>query len=126
MIPMAKPRILLADDHVSLLRSLGRLLQDDCEVLGYATTVEGLVAEVRGCHPDIVVVDLNMPDANGIDACQRLKLAQPDIKIVMLTAEDDFHVRAAALDAGASDFVPKSAIERLLPAIWNVWPKPAN
>jgi DNA-binding response OmpR family regulator len=70
------------------------------------------------CQPDVVVLDISLPDVNGIEACRRLRLVQPAVKIVMLTAMDDERIREAALEAGASDFVPKSLVYKFLePAI---------
>ena len=119
---MTKPRVLLADDHVQLQNALRRLLEPECEMVGRATTVAELIAEARTWRPDVVVVDLMLPDSSGLDACRQLKAALPAIGIVMLTAMDDPDVRDAALAAGASDFVPKRlASQRLLPAIRTAW-----
>jgi DNA-binding NarL/FixJ family response regulator len=119
-----KPRVLLADDHVLLRAALTRLLEPECEMVGRATTVAELLAEAQTWHPDVVVVDLMLPESNGLDACRQLKAALPAIGIVMLTAVDDPDVREAALAAGASDFVPKSlAHQHLLPAIRTAWLK---
>jgi DNA-binding NarL/FixJ family response regulator len=114
--------VLLADDHAQLQIALTRLLEPDCDMVGRATTVAELLAEAQTWHPDVVVVDLMLPESNGLDACRQLKAALPAIGIVMLTAMDDPDVRAAAIAAGASDFVPKRlALQRLLPAIRAAW-----
>jgi len=124
MRPGTKPRVLLADDYGPLQVALKRLLEPDCELVGRAATVAELLAEAHTWHPDVVVVDLMLPDSDGIDACRRLKAALPAIGIVMLTAMDDADVRQAALAAGAADFVAKHlADEHLLTAIHNAWCK---
>ena len=126
MMPPPKPRVVLADDYVPLLKALTRLLEHDCELVGYATTVAELLRVAESCEPDVVIVDLSLPDANGIEACRQLRLFQPAIKIVMLTATDDEFIREAALRAGASDFVPKRLVDkRLMPAIRSVCSRPA-
>jgi len=114
----AKPRVLLVDDYVPLLKALTRLLEHDCHLVGHATTVAELFEIVEICQPDVVVLDISLPDRNGIEACRQLRLVQPDVKIVMLTAMDDERIREAALQAGASDFVIKALVDEYLePAI---------
>jgi two-component system response regulator DevR len=114
----AKPRVLLADDYVPLLKALTRLLEHDCHLVGHATTVAELFELVEICQPDVVVLDISLPDRNGIDACRELRKVQPAVKIVMLTAMDDERIREAALQAGASDFVIKALVDQYLePAI---------
>ena len=117
-----KPRVLLADDNAPLRNSLSRLLSPDCEMVGRATTVAELLAEAQAWHPDVVVVDLMLPESNGLDACRQLKTALPEIGIVMLTAMEDPDVRDEALATGASAFVLKRLIcQHLLPAIRTAW-----
>ena len=118
--PTAKPRVLLVDDHVPLLKALTRLLERDCHLVGHATTVAELFELVGICQPDVVVLDVSLPDRNGIEACRQLRLVQPAVKIVMLTAMSDERVREAAMRAGASDFVTKAMVDKYLaPAIRN-------
>jgi DNA-binding NarL/FixJ family response regulator len=120
----AKPRVLLADDHAPLQVALRQLLEPECELVGRAAAVSELLAEAHRWHPDVVVVDLLLPESDGIDACRQLKAALPAIRIVMLTAMDDADIRQAALAAGASDSVSKHlADQRLLTAIRNAWGK---
>jgi DNA-binding NarL/FixJ family response regulator len=123
---MQKPRVLLADDYVPLLKALSRLLEQDCDLVGYATTAAELFDLAATSAPDVVVLDLSLPDASGIDACRHLRSLQPAIRIVMLTAIDDHLIREAAMEAGASDFVLKRALdEQLMPAIRGVCPPEA-
>src|SRR5687767_13162814 len=112
----AKPRVFLVDDHVPLLKALTRLLEHDCHLVGHATTVAELFELVGICQPDVVVLDISLPDRNGIEACRQLRLVQPAVKIVMLTAMDDEYIREAALQAGASDFVTKASVDKHLEA----------
>jgi DNA-binding NarL/FixJ family response regulator len=104
----AKPRVLLVDDCVPLLKALTRMLEDGCHLVGHATTVAEMFELVEICQPDVVVLDVSLPDRNGIEACRQLRLVQPAVKIVMLTAMDDERIREASLRAGASDFVTKA------------------
>ena len=115
-----RPRVLLADDYAPLVRGLTRVLSPDCDIVGHATSVAELVRAATTCRPDIVIVDLFLPDGNGIDACRQLRAMQPDVKVILLTAADDTDIRLEALNAGASDFVSKYRTEQLLPAIINL------
>ena len=122
MTARTKPRVLVADDHASFTLALKGLLEPDCELVGQAATVAELLAGAHEWHPDVAVVDLMLPESNGIDACIQLKAAFPSMGIVMLTAMDDPDVKQAALAAGASGFVPKhSAGLLLLDAIRAAW-----
>jgi DNA-binding NarL/FixJ family response regulator len=114
--PPARPRVLLVDDNLPLLRAVTRLLEHDYHIAGHATTVAELFERVGMCRPDVVVLDVSLPDQNGIEACRQLRLLHPAIKIVMLTAMDDERIREAALRAGASDFVPKGVLDEFLEA----------
>jgi DNA-binding NarL/FixJ family response regulator len=107
--------------------ALTRLLSLECDIVGHARTAAELLTEATTHGPDVVVVDLYLADENGIEACRQLKSANPDVKIVMVTAEDDSHIRSAALNAGASDFVPKSmAHVQLVPAILRLCSRSAD
>ena len=110
-----KLHVLLADDHQPLLVALARLLAFDCEVVGSVTTVAELLDAVNSFLPDIVVVDLNMPDGSGIAACRHIKQIHPFMQVILLTADDDEDIRAAAMEAGAADFVSKSKARSQLP-----------
>ena len=96
-----KPRVLLADDCVSLLTALERLLRGDCEIVGRATTVAELLEQTRVGRPEVIVLDVMLSGSSGIDACRQLKTTMPDVTIVILTAMEDGDVRSAALNAGA-------------------------
>lgn len=113
-----QPRVVLADDYQPMIVALTRLLSRDCEIVGHALTAADLLQETINHRPDIAVVDLYLADESGIEACRRLKSVDPHLQIVMVTAQDDPHIRSAVLNAGASDLVPKHmAYVELLPAI---------
>ena len=119
---MIKPRVILADDYAPLLTALGRLIGQECEIVGRVETVVDLVEVAKVTRPDIAIVDMTMPDASGIDACRRLKEIQPEIGVIIVTAIDDVDVRKAALDAGAADYITKTMTHtRLLAAIREIW-----
>ena len=95
-----------------------RLLSSSCDVVGTVTTGAQLLDAARRLDPDIIVVDLHLPDMSGLDACRQLKAAAPDGSVILLTAANDPKVRQGAFESGASAFVPKyRAGDELLPAI---------
>lgn len=115
-----KLRIYLADDH-SVVREGLRLLvnaQSDMEVIGEAGDGETAWRDARELQPDILVMDISMPNLNGLHATERLKATCPDIKVVVLSAYSDAaHVRQL-LASGAKSYVLKqTAAEELIRAI---------
>jgi DNA-binding NarL/FixJ family response regulator len=117
-----RPRVLLADDYAGILSALSRLLEPSCEIVGQVADGKALLEAAERLVPDVVVLDLSMPELNGLAACQRLKATMPTIKIVMLTAATDDGLRHSALRMGADAFVGKHAIADALPgAIRKAW-----
>ena len=116
---MTRLRVLLADDYPAFITAIGRLLaRHGYEVVGGVEDGAGLLTEAVRLQPDIIVLDLHMPNVNGIEACRELRRVIPQTKIIMLTAESESDVTQGALVAGASAVVSKYAIgEDLLPAI---------
>jgi DNA-binding NarL/FixJ family response regulator len=104
-----RPRVLLADDYPGLLVALRRLLDQSCDVVGSVSSGRDAVEAATALKPDVIVLDLTLPDVSGLEACRQIKLAAPATKVVLLTAVDDMDVRASALQAGASAFVVKRA-----------------
>ncbi len=104
-----RPRVLLADDYPGLLVALRRLLNQSCDVVGSVSSGRDAVEAATALQPDVIVLDLTLPDVSGLEACRQIKVAAPATKVVLLTAVDDMDVRASALQAGASAFVVKRA-----------------
>ncbi len=104
-----RPRVLLADDYPGLLVALRRLLDQSCDVVGSVSSGRDAVEAATALKPDVIVLDLTLPDVSGLEACRQIKLAAPATKVVLLTAVDDMDVRESALQAGASAFVVKRA-----------------
>lgn len=113
-------QILLADDH-AVLRSGLRLLienQPELNVVGEAGNGKEAVTLAQKLKPDIILLDLNMPDMDGLQALPHLREAAPSAKILVLTMHDDVSYLQEALQAGASGYVLKQAIDtELLMAI---------
>jgi DNA-binding NarL/FixJ family response regulator len=105
--PERRPRIVIADDHPSVLVAFSRMLHGCCEVV--ASVPNGLEAidAVNKLRPDVLLVDLMLPDVDGIEVCRKVKQAVPDTDVIIVTAFDDPHVHTVAIQDGASAFVPK-------------------
>lgn len=104
-------RIVLADDH-DVVRSGLRLLlehEPDLEVVAEAGDVESAKRYVRGHHPGVLVLDLDMPGGSGLEAIPAIRSESPDTQIVVLTAHREPLLARQALDAGARGYVLKDA-----------------
>ncbi len=108
---MAPIRILLADDHPVVRDGLAAMLstQPDFQVIGEAGTGAEAVAEAARLHPDVVLMDLEMPVLDGIEAIRRLRDADPAVQVVVLTAFDTDDRILGALQAGAQGYLLKGA-----------------
>jgi DNA-binding NarL/FixJ family response regulator len=114
----ARPRVLLADDHVLIVEALAQLLAPECDIVGAVGDGQALVAEAERLKPDVVVLDVMMPLLNGLDAARELKSRLPRTKIVCLTMSEDPEVPKEAFRIGVSGFLLKcSAASELMTAI---------
>ncbi len=115
-----KLRILIADDHEVVRRGLATLLQnhEGWEICGEARDGRETVELAKQLKPDVVVLDVGMPNLNGLAATRQLSQQNPRVKIVVLTITDSDQVIREALDAGARAFVLKSdAVRDLVSAV---------
>jgi two-component system, NarL family, response regulator DegU len=104
----------LADDYPRLISALHRLLAGSCDVVGSVAGGREAVERAAELKPDVVVLDLTLPDVSGLEACRQIKVASAATIVVILTAVDDADVRASALRVGASAFVLKQLAAREL------------
>ena len=104
-------RVVLADDHPAFLRGLVTMLgeSDDVEVVGTAATGRAAVDAVRELLPDAVVMDLHMPELDGVEATARIRREAPGTAVLVLTMHDDDASLRAALQAGASGYLLKES-----------------
>src|SRR3954452_14071217 len=117
---MGKLQILLADDHKVMREGLRMLInaQPDMEVVGEADNGQRTVALTQKLQPDLVVMDISMPELNGLKATEKLRHMCPRIKILTLTRHTDDGYLQQMLKAGASGYVLKqSSSEELVRAI---------
>jgi DNA-binding NarL/FixJ family response regulator len=115
---MKRARIILADDHALLLDTLKALLEPEFEVVGTFAEGQALVEAAPVLNPDLIVLDLSMPNMNGLNAGQRLKQLLPAVKLIYLTMNQDPDMAAEAFRLGASGYVLKhSAASELVKAL---------
>jgi DNA-binding NarL/FixJ family response regulator len=104
-------RILLADDHDILRQGLKLLLeaQPDLHVVGEARTGRSAVEQAAALQPDIVVLDISMPDMDGLEACQHIRRQHPGIQVLILTMHESEEYFLQALRMGATGYLVKKA-----------------
>ncbi|HEX4905958.1 MAG TPA: response regulator transcription factor [Acidimicrobiales bacterium] len=102
-------RVFLLDDHEIVRRGLRELLEHepDLEVVGEAGTAAEALSRIPPTHPDVAVLDVRLPDGNGIEVCREIRSAQPEIACVMLTSYADDEAMFSAIMAGASGYLLK-------------------
>ncbi|WP_329285343.1 response regulator transcription factor [Streptomyces sp. NBC_00691] len=105
----APTRIFLVDDHEVVRRGLRDLIDDepDMEVVGEAATAEQALARGPALRPDVAVLDVRLPDGDGISVCRELRSRMPELACLMLTSFDDEDALLDAIMAGASGYVLK-------------------
>ena len=117
--PTPRPlRILVVDDHEIVRQGLVALLsrRDTFEVVAEAGSVAEAVAEARRFEPDLVIMDVRLPDGSGIEACRDIRAERPETRVVMLTSYPDEEAVLSAIIAGASGYLLKQVRGRDLVA----------
>ncbi|HLY40116.1 MAG TPA: response regulator transcription factor [Terracidiphilus sp.] len=109
-----RKRVLLGDDHALMLEGLTRLLVPEFEIVGTAADGRSLVSEAERLKPDVIVLDIGMPEMNGIEAARQLNRSLPSAKIVFITQQLDPAYVHAAFTAGARAYVAKQCASREL------------
>lgn len=106
-------RIVLCEDHALVRSGLRRILAEEAgiEVVGEAGTCEEAVALAAGVRPDVMVMDVGLPDGSGIEATRRVQAASPETEILVLTAHDDIGYLRKAFAAGARGYLVKDAAD---------------
>ena len=102
-------RVFLVDDHEVVRRGILDLLdeEDDLEVVGEAATVAESLARIPAARPNVAIVDLRLPDGNGVELCRELRSAMPDLNCLILTSFPDEQAMVDAILAGAGGYVIK-------------------
>jgi two-component system, NarL family, response regulator DevR len=113
-------RILIVDDHAVVRIGLKTVLGNATgfRVVGEAGTVNDAITLAVQARPDVVLMDVRLPDGSGVEACRRIKADNPEIRVVMLTSYQDEEAIVGSVMAGASGYLLKQAdAERLIQAI---------
>ena len=113
-------RLMFVDVHEVVRSGLRMLLasESDLDIIGEAGTAEEAIASILDLKPDVVLMDIGLPDKSGIEATKEIKAKLPDVAVVALTIHEDAEYFFKMLDAGASGYVPKRAApEELVSAI---------
>ena len=109
--PPTTIRVLLADDHDILRQGLRLLLgmQAEIDVVGEACTGREAIEMVQAMKPDVVVMDISMPDIDGLEACQHIRKLEPATQVLMLTMHESEEYFLKALRVGAAGYLVKKA-----------------
>ncbi len=113
-------RVLLVDDHVVVRTGLHMLLgqEDDIEIVGEAGSGHEALSLIEQLRPDLILMDIGLPDMTGIEVTRQVKQKWPDVAVVALTIHEDEEYFFQMLQAGANGYVPKRAApEELLIAL---------
>ncbi|MFJ8475058.1 response regulator [Kitasatospora sp. NPDC094011] len=103
-------RVFLLDDHEVVRRGVHDLLsvEDDIEIVGEAGTAAEALTRIPAVHPDVAVLDVRLPDGNGVEVCREIRSRLPEIKCLMLTSFSDDEALFDSIMAGASGYVLKA------------------
>jgi DNA-binding NarL/FixJ family response regulator len=104
-----RPRVLIAEDHPAVAKAVCRVLALDCDVVGTVANGSAVLEAAKRLRPDVVVVDLNLPEVDGLEACRRITQADPGIKVIVFSAMSDPDITRRCFEVGASAFVSKLA-----------------
>ena len=113
-------KILIVDDHAVVRSGLHMILEpeEDVIIVGEAENAKQAIAKARALEPDVILMDIHLPDVSGIEVTKQIKEKSPKIAIVALTINEDEEYFFKMLEAGANGYVPKRAApEELLTAI---------
>jgi len=102
-------RVLIVDDHAVFCQALATMLrtEPEIEVVGQAGTVRGAIDEARTLQPDVVLLDVHMPDGSGIEAAAAIKKNRPQTQVVILTSDDEESVLQSAVQVGVTGYLSK-------------------
>ncbi len=117
---MSKTKVLLVDDHTIVRQGIKALLdtQEGIEVVGEAEDGREAIEKAKQMAPNVIVIDITMPNLNGIEATRQIKKINPEIKVLVLTVHDNEEYIHRILQAGASGYLLKeSAVSDLVSAI---------
>ncbi len=106
---MTRPRVVLVDDHHLMLQGIRAALEESCDIVAMVGSGEEGIRACRKHHPDLVLLDLSLPDQSGLEVIQELRGVAPKVKILVVTMHLDRVLADATIQSGARGFVPKDA-----------------
>ncbi len=109
---MNKIRILLVDDHALMRDGIRALidLQDDIEIVGEACEGQEAIDKALELKPDVIIMDISMPDMDGLEATRRIKRKDPSVKVLVLTQHDNREYILSTIKSGSDGYLPKRAL----------------
>ena len=110
-------RVLLADDYPDMVKAVSRLLAEDCEIVGSVADGSALLETAQRLQPDVIVLDVNLPNVHSLEACREMTRVNPRMKVIMFTAMADPNAGQVFVEAGACAYVSKLASVELLSII---------
>lgn len=117
---MGNVNVFLVDDHMVVREGLKTLIsaQPDMIVLGEASNGEAALPQIQACRPDVVIMDISMPELNGVQTTEQLKQLCPEVKVLVLSVHDDTSYLRQMLAVGAAGYILKhTAADALIQAI---------
>jgi len=109
--------VLLADDYPGMVKAVSRLLALDCEIVGSVANGSALLETAQRLQPDVIVLDVNLPNIHSLQACREITRVHPAMKVIMFTAMADPNAGQVFVEAGACAYVSKLASADLLSII---------
>jgi two-component system, NarL family, response regulator DegU len=120
-VVMMKLRLILADDNPSVLAKLKSLLGSEYDVLATAPDGKAALEHIRRYQPDVVILDLEMPEMNGLEVTRELSNHLPSPAVLICSVQDDRDIVDAALAAGAAGYITKRKMAtELIPAVESI------
>jgi DNA-binding NarL/FixJ family response regulator len=115
-------RLLVYEDNENLRNSLSSLLQwqQDVELIAVFPDAQSVLEDVRQCKPDVVLMDIDMPVVNGVDALKQIRTSYPELPVIMLTVFEDNENIFNAICAGASGYLLKKNFDQVVVAVKDV------
>jgi len=105
-----------------MLKAVSRMLSLDCEIVGSVADGSALVETAQRLRPDVIVLDMNLPNIRSVEACREITRSNPETKVIMFTVMEDPNASQAFFAAGASAFVSKLSSADLLSTIKRLCP----
>jgi DNA-binding NarL/FixJ family response regulator len=111
-----RPRVLIVEDFVLIQESIRAVLQRDCDVVATVEDGKSAMAAVDEFHPDIVTLDVSLPDLSGFTLAEKLNEAHSPVKVIFITAYPDRAYAERAFEIGAKAYLLKASMHTELPA----------